>query len=544
MTFALTAVALASNHTAPASPSFLFMLADDIGWADFGYNNGTAHTPRIDAWARAKGSVLLQDFHSGGTVCSPTRATVLTGRNHFRDCVDYVYDCSDMTECVPAMAFAPRRTFTVGDAVRAALPNSESFFAGKWHLGSFYNDSSAYGGITSSPLTHGFDQMNATVEVAPTMTTNWQCTKEWDAHANFGHYGAPNHCAGGPNPGGSSLPDGCCFNYWRGDPDAPHGVSNQTTATVEDDSLHLSDAFHNFVASRGGAPFFAQLSFHNCHIPFLGNNATRDACARGETCAPPAAGAPPYTFSELDFYSCLTLLDGAVGRVLDTLEGAGYRDDTMVWFTTDNGPEVNCHPEGICEGAPHRPTAAPGSAGPLRGRKRDIWEGGHRVPGIVAWPAVVGDRNLESWTTVGTFDFLPTVMEVLGVMRPAAQAGWAVDGTSILPVLRGEPLAARGVGWVFVGRDPRHCVADPKLGYGFRYGKWKLVVGSVSCTKDDCRQPQLYDLDADLGERHDLAIGPQARPDVLKAIEANFSAWFGGVLASRKEESRCPQDAE
>ena len=131
---------------------------------------------------------------------------------------------------------------------------------------------------------------------------------------------------------------------------------------------------------------------------------------------------PPYTFSELDFYSCLTLLDGAVGRVLDTLEVAGYRDDTMVWFTTDNGPEVNCHPEGICEGAPHRPTAAPGSAGPLRGRKRDIWEGGHRVPGIVAWPAVVGDRNLESWTTVGTFDFLPTVMEVLGVVA-ARRAG-------------------------------------------------------------------------------------------------------------------------
>ena len=98
MTFALAALAtkfstppaLASNHTTPASPSFLFLLADDIGWADFGYNNGTARTPRIDAWARAKGSVLLQDFHSGGTVCSPTRATVLTGRNHFRDCVDYV----------------------------------------------------------------------------------------------------------------------------------------------------------------------------------------------------------------------------------------------------------------------------------------------------------------------------------------------------------------------------------------------------------------------------------------------------------------------
>lgn len=57
--------------------------------------------------------------HSGGTVCSPTRATVLTGRNHFRDCVDYVYGCSDMTECVPSFNFAPENTFTVGDAVRA-----------------------------------------------------------------------------------------------------------------------------------------------------------------------------------------------------------------------------------------------------------------------------------------------------------------------------------------------------------------------------------------------------------------------------------------
>lgn len=84
------------NDVVPALPSFLFLLVDDIGWADFSYNNGTALTPNIDRWARAEGSIILQDFHSGGTVCSPTRATVLTGRNHFRDCVDFVYGCSDM----------------------------------------------------------------------------------------------------------------------------------------------------------------------------------------------------------------------------------------------------------------------------------------------------------------------------------------------------------------------------------------------------------------------------------------------------------------
>ena len=85
---------------------------EDIGWADFGYNNGTALTPNIDKWTRRAGTVVMQDGHSGGTVCSPTRATILTGRNHFRDCVGYVYGCSDMTECQPSFPFAQQRTFT------------------------------------------------------------------------------------------------------------------------------------------------------------------------------------------------------------------------------------------------------------------------------------------------------------------------------------------------------------------------------------------------------------------------------------------------
>ena len=170
-------------------PSFLFLLADDIGWSDFGYNNGTAATPNIDAWARQSGSVLMQDFHSAGTVCAPTRASVLTGRNHFRDCVNYVYDCSDMTECVPTGVcdggggtcdFAPQRTWTIGDAARAASAEYESSFFGKWHLGSLYNDSEAFGGISHPPTEHGFDHFNATVEVAPTATTNCQCRTDWD----------------------------------------------------------------------------------------------------------------------------------------------------------------------------------------------------------------------------------------------------------------------------------------------------------------------------------------------------------------------------
>ena len=114
-----------------SQPSFLFMLGDDIGWADFRYNNGTAATPRLSEWIARKGTILLQDHHTGGTVCSPTRATILTGRNHFRDCVNYVYDW-DPTQCTPDFEFAPQRTFTIADAVRAAGQGYVSHFGGKW----------------------------------------------------------------------------------------------------------------------------------------------------------------------------------------------------------------------------------------------------------------------------------------------------------------------------------------------------------------------------------------------------------------------------
>ena len=293
------------------------MLGDDIGWGDF--PGGIAATPNIDQFASAPGSVRLMDFHSGGTVCSPTRASVLTGRTHFRDCVNYVYDCSDMSEGVPLFEFAPGSTFSIADAVRLGLPTAESFFAGKWHLGSLFNDSESLGGITSSPRTHGFDRFNATVEVAPTATTNYQCRVSWNESVDLGHYGKPTHCNGGPNPGGGGLQAGCCFNYWWDDASTPHAVTNLSWPTPYDDAEYVVDSFDRFLTRRGGRPFLAHLSFHNCHIPFIGSSERRQACADGKTCQPPAAGEAPYTSTELDYFSCLSMLDSAVGATLRSL---------------------------------------------------------------------------------------------------------------------------------------------------------------------------------------------------------------------------------
>ena len=319
-------------------------MGDDIGWADFSYNNGTAASPRIKEWIEEKGTVLFQDFHTGGTVCSPTRATVLTGRNHFRDCVHYVFGCSDMTECVPNFEFAPQRTFTIADAVRAANKNYTSYFGGKWHLGSFYNDSEKYSGITSSPMWHGFDHMNATVEVSPTATTNCMCNEEWQDSCDFGHNGGPTHCSGDQGPDGKAPP-GCCFNYWS-DADVEHGVTNFTEPTPDDDAIYNAEAFKIFLEAQGGAPFLAHVSFHNCHMPFIGTAARKESCKKGEECGPVLPGKPEYTEEELDFYACLNELDNSVGTVLDALKEHGYYENTMTWFTVDNGPEINCKPEG------------------------------------------------------------------------------------------------------------------------------------------------------------------------------------------------------
>jgi hypothetical protein len=168
---------------------------------------------------------------------------------------------------------------------------------------------------------HGFDFFNATVEVSPTATTNCQCDKAWAGGCDFGHNPPTEHCAGTPN--GVAVGN-CCFNYWHGDATAPHGVANTTFPTPDDDATYNADAFIRFLEGRGGAPFLAQVSFHNCHIPYVGTPPRRAACNSSAECAPPLPGTAPYGSSELDFYACLNELDSSVGAVLDALQRLGY----------------------------------------------------------------------------------------------------------------------------------------------------------------------------------------------------------------------------
>ena len=197
-----------------------------------------------------------------------------------------------------------------------------------------------------------------------------------------------------------------------------------------------------------------------------------------------------------DYFGSVSLVDHEVGRLVDALDARGLRDQTLVVFTSDNGPE----------GLKRYPNAfhSHGSAAPLRGMKLSLYEGGIRVPGVIRWPGRVKPGS-ECSEPIGFYDILPTLCAIAGIGPPE---GVALDGVNILPLLDGEPVN-RPV--------PLHWQYDQALEgpwrIALRWGKWKLLADA------DREQFALYDLENDASETHDLAaehpeIVDRLRPEI------------------------------
>jgi arylsulfatase A-like enzyme len=193
---------------------------------------------------------------------------------------------------------------------------------------------------------------------------------------------------------------------------------------------------------------------------------------------------------EKNFAAMITRMDTDIGKVLDLLKQLGHEEDTIVFFTSDNGP----HREGG-----HNPEFFH-SSGALRGIKRDLFEGGIRVPSIVRWPGKVAARQVND-TPWAFWDFLPTVAELAGQKPPAE-----LDGISIVPVLQGKGLKPRAhFSWEFHEGGFHQAV---------RQGNWKLV-------RQGGRAPELYDLARDPAERNNLAA---QHPDVADSLAKLFTS--------------------
>jgi arylsulfatase A-like enzyme len=258
-----------------------------------------------------------------------------------------------------------------------------------------------------------------------------------------------------------------------------------------DDSRVIVDRAIPFIddAVKRHKPFFAVIWFHAPHLPVV-------------------AGAE-YTrlYSQFDkykqhYYGCITALDEQVGRLREQLRKLGVADNTMLWFCADNGPEG-------------RAGSAPGSAGPLRGRKRDLFEGGVRVPGLLEWPAKISSPRATD-VPACTSDYLPTILEVLGVEMPDRRP---LDGVSLLPLIeartdrRAEPIGFESSGQVALV-DNRYKI--------YRDGKGRKKARAKDKQTNSQSSYMLFDLVNDPSEQNDIAA---EHPDIVQRMAVTLQAW-------------------
>jgi arylsulfatase A len=468
--------------TATASarqPNILLLYADDLGYGDLGCYNPQSKIPTPHLDQLASQGMRFTDAHSSSGICTPSRYAMLTGRHHWRD-------FHGIVNAFGKSVFQPER-LTLPEMLQAKGYTTAAI--GKWHLGWDWDAIRKPGApkngikpedfdwskpIPDGPLAHGFDRYfgdevinfppycwieNDKVLKAPDTMMDpqkWKSIKEgnWE-------------CRPGP-----------MTSDWD-----PYQNLPETTRRGVDYIKAQKDS---------EKPFFLYFAFPSPHAPIIPNGAFDGKSKAG-----------PYG----DF---VVETDDSVGRLLKALDESGQADDTLVIFSADNGPEKYAYARDEKTGH--------WSAHPLRGLKRDIYEGGHRVPTIIKWPGITKPGTVSD-ALVSQIDFMATLASALGHSLPADAAE---DSHDLLPVLKGEKASVRGT----------HVHNTNPKGYAIRHGDWLLVdapTGYVSggnkawearrgYQPDGKAGVELYNLKTDLAQKHNVAAEHPERVAELKAL--------------------------
>ena len=480
--FVLAALfALSSCATEPAPepestrpPNIVLVVADDLGYAELGsYGQTRIRTPNLDALA-AEG-MRFTDFYSGSPVCAPSRSVLLQGLHTGHA---YIRDNDEMPErgdvwrdpSLEGQRPLPTGTFTMAGMLQEAGYRTAAI--GKWGLGG--------PGSTGAPNRQGFDHFYG--HLCQRVAHNYYPTHLWRNDEKDllegNEYFFPHQ----------ELPEDA-------DPLDPASYRAYAGTTYAMDAM-VEEAL-GFVRDHHDRPFFLYLPFPVPHVSLQVpedslaeyDGAFEDAPYRGDQ------GYTPHPTPRAAYAAMITRMDRDIGRLLALLDELGVGDDTLILFTSDNGPTFNGGTD----------SAFFESAGPLRGLKTELYEGGIRVPLIARWrgriaPGTTSDLPSAFW------DLLPTVAEVAEV-EPAART----DGVSILPTLLGraeEQERHEILYWEFQG------------GQALRLGSWKALRPAPG-------EPiALYDLATDIAETEDVAA---ENPEVVARIEA--------LLTSSRTES-------
>lgn len=426
-------------------PNVVIILMDDLGRNDLGCYGSTYHrTPHIDRLAAA--GVRFTDAYAACPVCSPTRASILTGkypaRLHLTDWLPGRIDRPDQRLARSAFRQQlPLEEVTLAEALRTA--GYATAAVGKWHLG----------GSGFLPTDQGFD-----VNVA--------------GGANGS---PPTYFAPFKNRQGRFLP---------GLEQAParEYLTDRLTAEAE-----------RIIEQNKARPFFLYLAHHAVHTPLM---------AKADVAAKYPTGGKPGTQNNPVYAAMIESMDDSVGRVMKKLDELRLTQRTLVVFTSDNGGLS------VKEGT-HTPAT---TNAPLREGKGFLYEGGNRVPYLIAGPGIA-KAGTTCDTPVSSIDLFPTVLDVCGVKSEAK-----ADGVSIAPLLRGEPIIREAIYWHY----PHYANQGGRPGGAIRAGDLKLIEFYETGRRE------LFDVRRDLGERQNLAA---ERPDVVKQLAAKLGAWRGAVGA-------------
>ncbi|GAB3760738.1 sulfatase-like hydrolase/transferase [Microlunatus parietis] len=321
-----------------------------------------------------------------------------------------------------------------------------------------------------------------------------------------GHFGKW-HLGGGRDVGDAPWPAAYGFDesYTQFEGLGPRVVPTDTEAGLAAASIALGqgpidqlpksqiterfvDRAIDFIRRQHDRPWFVQLWPGDVHTPWAPSAEQLEQVA--------GLGRTP---EEERFLAVLVALDAEVGRLTGALDDLGLLDDTLIVCTSDNGPTAGA--------------SRPGSAGPYRGRKGSLYEGGIRQPLLIRWPGRVPAGSRDDRTVAHAVDLLPTLAEAAGTRLPGP-----ADGISLLPAWCGRPVTERpDLYWTFGAfRDPSQVPAGASPSFAMRSGRWKLLAESGG------RNVELYDLEADPGESTDVA---DRHPRLARSLTARLEAW-------------------
>lgn len=480
------------TRAADRPPNILIILTDDVGYGDIGcYGATKVKTPNVDKLAA--GGLRFTDGHCPSGTCTPSRYALMTGQYPWRK---------------KGTGILPGDAALIIDPAKPSLPSIlqkagyTTGAVGKWHLGlGAGGDKIDWNGLISpGPKEIGFDYsflIPATGDRTPCVfVENQQVYKLDPADPLRVSYGKKI----GDEPTGREHPELLKMKLSAGhDATIINGISRigfmtggKAARWVDEDIADtLTGKAIDFITASGDKPFFLYFATHDIHVPRVPNERykkTSECGVRGDA---------------------IQQMDGSVGQVLGALEKLGLEKDTLVLFSSDNGPVLD---DGYADGAVkdlngHKPN------GPFRGGKYSLLEGGHRMPFIVRWPAKV--KPGVSDKVVSLIDLFASFAALTGQTLPADAAP---DSLNLLPALLGEPDAA--------GRDYLVMHAN---GIAIRKGPWKLVppgaglgVGGMAAeepapAKVAGHGAVLFNVVEDPGELKDVA---DAHPDVVKELTA------------------------